>query len=392
MLNFDYENRTRIVFGKDTHKGVGSLIAPIAKKVLLHYGGGSIKRTGLYDTVIQSLRAADIEIVELGGVQPNPRVALVQQGVALCLRENVELILAVGGGSVIDSAKGIGLGVKNQTHNLWEIYARDLPTNGSLPVATLLTIPAAGSESSPNSVLSNDLTQQKYGCNRPSNRPVLSIIDPTLFYTLPKNQIANGIADMMCHVFERYFSNTTDTGFSDALCEATLRTILIYGPMVYRDPQNYDAWCQVSLAGTMAHNNVLGIGREQDWASHKMEHELSARYDIAHGAGLAVITPGWMRYVQSQNQQRFLDFAMRVMGVSPLSSIDETIEAGIRALEAFFAQLHLPSRLSEFGVDQAGISIMAKRAVTNEDGGERRVGYLLHLQASDIQSIFESVQ
>ncbi len=391
MLNFDYRLPTRMIFGKDTRSDIGALIKPYAGKALLHYGGGSVKKSGLYDEVVRSLNRAGVPFVELCGVVPNPRLSLVQAGVELCRREGVDLILAVGGGSVIDSSKAIALGLANPDVDLWSIFARGVQVKKSTPVACVLTIPAAGSESSNSCVISNEDTQQKYGCNFECNRPLLSVIDPTVFNTLPRNQIANGIADMMSHILERYFSNTAHTELSDALCEGTLRTLIAFGPKVYSDPTDYDAWCQVSLSGTLAHNNVLGLGREQDWACHKMEHELSARFDIPHGAGLAIVTPAWMRYCRRVNPARFAAFATRVMGVAPRGDDEDVIEAGIAALEAFFADLGLPNRLSRLGIDEASLPVMAKRAVTDEDGGERRVGFFKRLYAEDIEKIYRAV-
>lgn len=392
MLNFDYQNATRIVFGRDTHLSIGTLLRPYCKKALLHYGGGSIRRTGLYERITRSLSEAGVQYVELGGVQPNPRIVLAAEGAALCRQEGIDLVLAVGGGSVIDSAKAIAHGALHPEHDLWEIFARNLPTDGSLPIACVLTIPASGSESSTSCVMSNPDTRQKYGHSCASNRPLLSVIDPTLFFTLSPQQIACGVADMMSHIVERYFSNTAHTELTDALCEATLRTLLTFGPQVAADPCDYDAWCQVSLSGTLAHNNVLGLGREQDWGAHKLEHELSAAYDVTHGAGLAVLMPAWMCYCREVNPARSLAFAQRVMGVLPRPTDAETIEAGIAALEAFFARLGLPQTLGALGVPASALPEMARRAVTNEDGGERRVGFYKRLYEADILAIYRMVE
>lgn len=391
MLNFDFCLPTRLVFGRDTHRQIGELIRPYAKKVLLHYGGGSIRRSGLYERVTASLREAGVAYAELGGVVPNPRLTLAEEGVDLCRREGVELILAVGGGSVIDSAKAIAIGLANPDIKLWDVFARGVPVKKAAPVACVLTLPATGSEMSNSCVISNEATRQKYGCNGDYNKPLLSVVDPTLFETLPRDQIANGVADMMSHVMERYFSNTAHTEYSDALCEATLRTLIAFGPVVQADPGDYDAWCQVVCAGTMAHNNVLGVGREQDWGCHKLDHELTAMYGVAHGAGLAVIFPGWMRYVRQVNPGRFAAFAVRVMGVAPRESDEATAEAGVAALERFFAGLGLPMRLRDYGVDRAGIDEMSRRAVTAEDGGERRVGFFKRLYEDDCRAVYESV-
>jgi alcohol dehydrogenase YqhD (iron-dependent ADH family) len=315
MLNFDFCNPTRIVFGKDTEKQIGELIQPYGKKVLLHYGSSSIKKSGLYDSVTVSLKAQGVSFVELGGVVPNPRVSLVREGIRLCKAEGVDMILAVGGGSVIDSAKAIAVGVFYDG-DVWEIYEQGKVVEKALPVATILTIPAAGSESSISSVISNEEKQMKTGVNNPLTRPVFSVMNPELFFTLPKNQIANGIADMMSHIFERYFTNTVNTDLTDGLCESALKTIMRNAAIVSLNPKNYDAWAEIGFSGSLAHNGFLGLGREQDWACHGMEHQLSAFYDIAHGAGLAVLTPGWMRYVYKDNIDMFVQFAVNVMGAT----------------------------------------------------------------------------
>jgi alcohol dehydrogenase YqhD (iron-dependent ADH family) len=392
MLNFDLQIPTRLVFGRDTHQTIGQLIAPYAKKVLLHYGGASVIKSGLLDRVKASLGEAGVQFVELGGVVPNPRVSLAKKGVALCIKEQVELVLAVGGGSVLDSAKAIAVGVGNPQVDLWELYVHNLPINGALPVATILTLPATGSEMSNSTVLSNDETEQKCGTHSIYNRPLLSVVDPTLFETLPKNQIANGVCDMMSHITERYFSKTEHTELSDALCEATLRTLVTFGPKVYGDPSDYDSWCQTVLAGTMAHNDVLGVGRKTDWSCHKMEHELSALYDVPHGAGIAVVLPPWMRYVWKNCPRRFVDFATKVMGVEQQRDEERTVEAGICALEALFAGMHLPARLSDLGIPEDAIPLLAKRTVVNPDGTERKVGGIVRLYEEDIARILMSVK
>ncbi len=388
MLNFDLLIPTRLVFGRDTHRQIGELVKPLASRVLIHYGSDRIKRTGLFDTITQSLENAGVTYVELGGVVPNPRLSKVLEGVKLCQQEKVELILCVGGGSVIDSGKAIAHGAADPNLDIWGVFSRGVPVQKTLPVASILTLPAAGSEMSNSIVITNEQTMRKYGYKNQINRARLAVIDPTLFFTLPKNQVANGVCDMMAHTFERYFSNTPETGLSDALCEATLRTLLTYGPKVYENPTDYDAWCQVSLAGTLAHNDVLGVGRMQDWGTHALEHELSALKDIPHGAGLAILFPQWMRYCKDVRPARFVSFAVNVMGVSPQGSDDATIEAGIAALEAFLDGLNLPHSIEAYGFTDADIALMAHKLVTNEDGSPRRVGNFKQLTESDAAAIY----
>ena len=390
MLNFEFYSPTRLVVGKGTADQIGAQIAPLAKKVRVHYGSDRVVKDGLLKRVTDSLSAAGVSYVTLGGVIPNPDVELVREGIALAKAENVELVLCIGGGSVIDSGKGIALGLKNPDLDIWDVYEKQLETKGSYPVACLLTFPAAGSEASNSTVLSNYTKQKKCGYNREYNRPVVSVIDPTLFESIPKFQIAAGVADMMSHIFERYFSNTEHTELSDALSEATLRTLLRFGEKVVKDPTDYDSWCQVALSGTIAHNNMLGVGREQDWACHKLDHELTARFGVTHGAGLAVLTPAWMRYVWRVNPKRFYDFAVRIMGQEDQpKAVAATIESGVSALETFYSRLGLPSRLVKLGVDPAQIADMARVVTHAPDGSDRPVGGLKKIYEADAKAIYE---
>lgn len=392
MLNFDFYSPARILFGKDMEKQIGALLKPHATKVLLHYGGGSIKKSGLYDTVITSLNESGLSYVELGGVVPNPRLSLVHEGIALCKEEKVDLILAVGGGSAIDSAKAIAMGVYYDG-DVWEIYEQGKAIQKALPVATILTIPAAGSEASGDTVITNEEKQLKYGYGSPHLRPLLSVMNPELFYTLPKNQIANGVADMMSHVFERYFTNTTYTDLTDGLCETVLKTIIKNAPLVLENPGNYDAWCEVGFGGTVAHNGLVGMGREQDWACHGMEHELSAIYDVAHGAGLAVLTPAWMQYVYKDNVNMFVQFAVNVMGVKgSYRDPDAIIQEAILRLREFFNKMGLPAILGELGIDASQLEIMAKKATGAAFGNEVPIGGLKKLYWQDVLEIYKLAQ
>jgi len=390
MENFDYENRTRIIFGKDTHKTVGALIKPYADKVLFHYGGGSIKKSGLYDEVVKSLKEAGVEVVELGGVQPNPRLSLVREGIKICRKHKIDFILAVGGGSVIDSAKAIAMGVPYDG-DVWDFFLTKKPIDKVLDVATILTLPATGSEASDNTVISNEETQRKVGYASNKVRPLFSIMNPELYFTLPENQIANGICDMMCHVFERYFTNTLHTDLTDGLCETTLKTIMKNGLILMKDKTNYDVWAEVAFAGTLAHNGLLGLGRVTDWASHRIEHELSAIYDVAHGAGLAVITPAWMRYVYKDNIGMFVQFAVNVMGVEGSFRDQEAIAIeGIERLKDFFKSLGLPVTLKELGIpEDADFELMAKKATWYGTEREMPLGGLKKLPWQDIVEIYK---
>lgn len=389
MLNFDLHIPTRIIFGSGTHNDIGALLKPHAKKVLLHYGGSSIKKSGLYEAVSASLKNSRIDFIELGGVVPNPRLTLVHEGISLCKKEGVDLILAVGGGSVIDSAKAIALGVYYEG-DVWDVYEQGKTITAALPVATVLTIPAAGSESSNSTVITNEEKQMKLGYGSNHLRPLLSVMNPELFYTLPKNQIANGVADMMSHIFERYFTNTLQTDLTDGLCETTLKTIMKNALLVLADPTNYDAWCQVGFGGTIAHNDILGLGRAQDWGCHGMEHELSAIYDVAHGAGLAVLTPAWMKYVYKTNINMFVQFAVNVMGVDgSYRDPDAIVLEGINRLKEFFIKMGLPSTLSELGIDETNLELMAKKATGEAYGSEHPIGGLKKLYWQDVLEIYK---
>jgi len=389
MNNFEYENRTRIIFGNDKHKMIGELIKTYTDKVLFHYGGESIRKSGLYDEVVKSLKGAGVEAVELGGVKPNPRLSLVHEGIRICRDQKIDFVLAVGGGSVIDSAKAIAMGVPYEG-DVWDHYLTKKPLGEVLPIATILTLPATGSESSDSSVITNEENQLKMGYSSDKTRPLFSIMNPELFYTLPKNQIANGVCDMMSHIFERYFTTTVQRDVTDGLCESTLKAIMKNAKTLNVDSRNYDAWAEVAFAGTIAHNGLLGLGRNQDWACHKMEHELSAIYDVAHGAGLAAITPSWMRYVYQSNINMFVQFAINVMGVEA-SCVDPEIiiREGIDRLESFFVSLGLPKNLTELGIDENDYERMAKKATWFGDGRETPIGGIQKLYWKDIMEIYK---
>lgn len=372
MLNFAYQNQTHYVYGPGEHLNLGTLLHPhCTGKILLHYGGGSIERTGLLQRTRKSLNQAGIEFIELGGVKPNPSVELVRKGIEIARREKVELVLAVGGGSVIDSAKGIATGVPNDC-DIWELYSRkgSVPAHEPLPVAAVLTLPAAGSENSPNTVLTNEATGRKLGFKHMKLRPVLSIVDPTLFLTLPHSQMAYGACDMLCHIFERYFTNTNDTALSDALAEATMRTIITQARRLNTDLGNTDAWGQLALCGTVAHNDLLGLGREQSWACHALEHELSAVYDVPHGAGLAVVVPAYMEAVWPYNPGIYAQWATNVMGVTPQRDTAAVVQEGIERLRAWYRELRLPQTMQELGIPaDADFSAMAAAACKTYGGG-----------------------
>ena len=392
MLNFDFLVPTRLIFGRDTQRQVGALVAGYGgRKALLHYGGGSVKRTGLYDQVTESLREAGVAFVELGGVVPNPRLELVYEGIELCRKEGVDFILAVGGGSVIDSAKAIGVGVCTDI-DIWDFYEKGLPVAKTLPVATILTIPAAGSETSMSSVITNEEKEMKYGLDVEEIRPVFSIINPELFFTLPIEQMAYGTADIMSHIMERYFTTTIGTDLTDGLCEATLKATMKNALVLMKDMNNYEAWAQLGHCGSMAHTNILGLGRVQEWSCHPMEHELSALYDVAHGAGLAALTPAWMEYVYRENVPMFVQFAVNVMGVEGSFREPEAIaRQGILRLRGFFDSLGLPATLKDMGIGTDKLEYMASKATGAEYGDENPLGCIKPLYRQDVLEIYKSI-
>ena len=344
MDNFIFYNPTKIIFGKGTENQVGREVIQYSKKILLHYGGGTIKQTGLYDRVTASLAEAGVEYLELAGVRPNPRLSLVKEGIKLCRENGIDFILAVGGGSVIDSAKAIAMGVP-YPGDVWDFFTSKAALKEALPVGTILTIPAAGSEASTATVITNEDGWYKRGCNSDIIYPRFSILNPELAFTLPKYQAACGISDILAHIMEGYFTNTLHVELTDRLCESTFKTVINNAPLVLEQPENYDAWAEIMWSGTVAHNNLLSTGRVGDWASHDIEHELSAIYDVAHGAGLAAVFPAWMKYVYRHDLARFAQYAVRIWNVEPsFRSPEKTVLEGIKRLEAFYQSLGLPVR------------------------------------------------
>ncbi len=389
MINFDFHNPTRIVFGKDTIKQTGGLIRRYkGTTVLLHYGGGSIKTNGVYDAVTKSLAAAGLKVVELAGVRPNPRLALVREGIKLARENNVDFILAVGGGSVIDSAKAIGVGIPYQG-DVWDFYMDRAVPATTVPVATVLTLPAAGSESSFSSVITNDDGALKRPLDIGVIYPVFSILDPETTYSLPPYHTACGIADMLVHVIERYCTRVPDVELTDRLCEAVMKTIINNAPVVLADPKNRAARGEIMWAGAVAHNNSLNTGRVGDWASHMIEHELSAINDVAHGAGLAILVPNWMTYVYKHDVQRFVQFAVRVFNVEQdFHDPERTVKKGIAALRAFFTSIGMPATLSAIGIGEDAFPAIAAKT-KKFDAVKGTVGNFHPLADSDIVEILK---
>lgn len=387
MDNFTFYAPTYFDFGKGAELHVADLIRRFGgSKVLLHYGGGSIKKSGLYDRVITCLKEAGIDFVELGGVKPNPRSGLVYEGIELCKKENVDFVLAVGGGSTIDSSKAIAAGSVYEGDFL-DFYQGKAVIEKALPIGTILTIAAAGSEGSANTVITDETTQIKKGARSDLLRPKFSILNPELTCTLPPYQTAAGATDIMIHVCERYFSNTKEVEITDRLCEGILKTMIYETPRVMEDPNNYEARANIMWAGMLAHNNVCGVGRVQDWASHHIEHELSALYDVTHGAGLAVIAPLWMRYVLEINPDKLVDFATRVWDVKLNErNPKKTALKGIEAFEAFLKKIGMPSSFAEIGAKKEDIELLTDKLLA----GRKTEGNYVKLTREDVIRIYES--
>ncbi|MCL2318440.1 MAG: iron-containing alcohol dehydrogenase [Treponema sp.] len=389
MNNFDFRNPTRVVFGKGTISKVGPLVKEYhGTTVLLHYGSGSIKANNVYDTVKKSLAAAGLKVVELGGVKPNPRLALVHEGIKLCREKKVDFILAVGGGSVIDSAKAIGVGVPYEG-GVWDFYMDKAVPQKTLPVATILTIAAAGSETSWSSVITNDDGALKRPLDVAVIYPVFSILDPETLYSLPAYQTGCGIVDMFVHVAERYFTNVQNVDLTDRLCEAIMISIINNASKVMAHPKDYDARAEIMWAGSIAHNNLAGTGRVGDWACHMIEHELSGFNDVAHGAGLAILAPNWMKYVYKHDPRRFVQFAVRVFNIEEdFHDPAETIRRGIGALRAFFNSLGMPATLSDIGIKEKDFEAIAEKT-KKFDPKKGTVGNFVPLTNKDIVKILK---
>lgn len=367
MENFTFCSPTNFVFGKGTEEKVGELCSKYgAKKILIVYGGGSVVRSGLLDRVKDSLTKAGLVYMELGGVKPNPEDDKVREGIKMVREEGIDFLLPVGGGSTIDTAKGIACGALYDG-DFWDFYVGKSVIQKAMPVGVVLTIPAAGSEGSGNSVITNTSTMQKLSLRCPDHlRPVFSIMNPELTFTLSPYQTACGICDMMVHIFERYFTNSEAVGISDRLCEGILESIMEEAPKVMADPENYDARANLMWAGNIAHNGTCGIGRIEDWSSHFIEHEISSMYGVTHGAGLSVIFPAWMEITSKINPSKAKQLSIRVLGVSPNYLNDDVIALGINKLREFWKSLGLPVTMHELGVENPDIDALVRNLHANK--------------------------
>lgn len=386
MNNFRFYAPTYFSFGKGSEADVSELVTRFGgTKVLLHYGGGSIKTNGVYDAVTSSLKEAKIPYVELGGVMPNPRSGLVYEGIELCRREGVDFILAVGGGSTIDSAKAIALGVTYEG-DFWDYYATDKPVEVALPLGTVLTMAAAGSEGSGDSVITHEDGMLKWATSGEALRPKFSILNPEYTCSLPAYQTACGITDIMIHVCERYFTNTKNVEITDRLCEGILKTMIEEAPKVMKNLTDYEARANIMWAGMVAHNNICGVGRDQDWSSHVLEHELSAFYDCAHGAGLAVMAPAWMTYVCKHDVNRFAQFATRVWGCDMnFENPEITALEGIERFKIFLKSIGMPLTFKELGAKEEDIPAMVEHMGLTD---QISIGGFVKIFAKDADAIY----
>lgn len=390
MAGFTYYTPTKVVFGKETEQQTGELVkAAGAEKVLIHYGSGSVIRSGLLDRVKETLCKEEIEYVELGGVVPNPRVSLVYEGIELAKREGVDFILAVGGGSVIDSAKAIGYGVANEG-DVWDFYDRKRTADACVPIGVILTIAATGSEMSDSSVITKEEGWVKRGYNSDLCRPVFAIMNPELTMTLPDYQTACGCADILMHTMERYFTNGDQMEITDSMAEALLRTVMKNALILVNEPDNYDARAEIMWAGSLSHNGLTGCGStDKDFATHGLEHEIGGMFDVAHGAGLTAIWGSWARYVYRDCLHRFSRFAVNVMQIDPKDKKEEMVALeGIEAMEEFFRKINLPVTMKELGIELTDEQIEElARKCSVACGGKK--GSAKVLKESDMKIIYE---
>ena len=387
MLDFYYHTPTEVFFGRGKEKEVGTIIKGYGyKKIMMQYGKNSIKKSGLYDTVINSLKENDIEVVEMGGVEPNPKITFVREAIKVAKKEKVELILAVGGGSVIDSCKYTALGVMNDC-DVWDISMGKVKPVGALPVGCILTIAAAGSEMSNSAVITNLELNMKKGCTTEFNRCKFAIMNPELTFTLGEYQTACGIVDIMAHTMERYFTTVEPTPLTDGIAETILREVVSAGKVLMQNPTDYNARATIMWASSLSHNGLTGCGRENALAVHQLEHALSGEYDsVAHGAGLAVLFPAWAKYVYKYSIDRFYQFATNVWGVKGEDK-EKVALKGIEEMAKFFKQLKMPSRLSEFKIEKNSADRLAYLCTF---GKTRTIKNYITLDYQVIKEIFES--
>ena len=387
MVNFEYYAPTKVVFGKNSEAKVGELIKEQGcTKVLVHFGGESAKKSGLLDRIFESLKACNIDFVTLGGVVPNPRLSKVYEGIELCRKENVDFILAVGGGSVIDSSKAIGYGLKYDG-DVWDLYAKKAKASGCIPIGAVLTIAAAGSEMSDSSVITNEDGWIKCGYSSNYCRCKFAILNPELTYSLPAFQTACGSVDILMHTMERYFTKEKDTQLTDELAEGLMRTVIAASKVLVKNPTDYNARAQIMWASSLSHNDLTGCGTVGDWACHLLGHELSGLFDKAHGAALSSLWCSWARYVYKTDAARFAQFAVKVMGVTPQANDEETALLGISEMEKFYHEINMPANLRELGLEVSE-ELIDKLATRCSFNGNRTIGVFKQLAHDDIHKIY----
>lgn len=385
MRAFEFHNPTRLIFGQGKLEVLTREVPKYGKRVLLVYGGGSIKRSGLYDEVIGYLKQAEVEITELAGVEPNPRLATVHKGVELCKQHDIDFILAVGGGSVLDCTKAIAVGAK-YNGDMWDFVERKAVPTAALPYGTVLTMAATGSEMNSGSVITNEATQEKLGWGSPLVFPAFSILDPTYTFSLPRDQTVYGMVDMMSHVFEHYFHLDTNTPVQLGWCETILRAVIEVAPKLVDDLENYELRETVMFCGTMALNGFLNMGLAGDWATHNIEHAVSAVYDIPHGGGLAILFPNWMKHNIDVKPERFARMAVKVFDVNAEGKSERQVaEEGIEALRSFWSSIGAPSRLADYDITDKDIELMADKAMRFGPFGNFK-----KLQREDVVSIYQA--
>ena len=383
MLNFKHHIPTIVYFGKGQAVALSEELKKRAKKILIVTGGGSVKKHGIFDDVIGQVKKAGVSGIELPGIKPNPRLKSVHQGIEICKKESIDFILAVGGGSVIDCSKAIAMGVK-YSGDVWDFFIKNMPCEDALPVGCVLTLAATGSEMNENTVITKEDTQRKLAYGSPLLRPVFSILDPEYTYSVDKYHTAAGVADIMAHVFEQYFSQATAAYVQDRVAEALLKVCIKYGPIVCKKPRDYEARANILWTGSLALNDLTGEGKDHDWASHAIEHELSAVYDISHGVGLAIIVPNWMKYVLSKKTvNKFVEYGVNVWDIEKNKDKMDIANEAIDKTRQFFNSLGLPSRLSEVNISDEKFEDMAKNAM--KDWG--KIGSFKQLSEKDIVEI-----
>jgi len=381
LKNFEFYNPTKVYFGKDEVNKVGKLVKEFGSKVLLVYGKGSIKKTGLYERVINLLEKEEITVFELGGIDPNPRIESIRLGGELCKKHQIDLVLAVGGGSVIDAAKGIAAAAKYEK-DPWDFYAHKAEATGALAIATVLTLSATGSEMNPFSVVTNFETQEKNGWGSNYAYPKFSILDPTLTYSVSYHQTGCGIVDILTHVYEFYFSKK-ESYLNNRLCEAIMKTVIHYGPIALSEPNNYEARANLMFSSTLALNGIISFSNVWEGFNHTTEHVLSAVYDIAHGDGLSILGPTWMKHILSEdNVEKFYEFAVNVWGIEDDEDHAYVASQGISAVFSFYRSIKMPLRLKDVGIINPNFDLLAEKAVTN-----KTIGEFVKLTKEDVKDI-----